>query len=638
MKIGLHMIVAGEAGPVISCIKSNRELIDCGVILVDSKESSDSLYNSLINLNIPNLIISRHVWKDSFAQARNEALAILLSHFHQVDYVYWVDGDDLWEDTTNLVTLRERLTQEQPDAVNLIYQYSKNTRLYRNRFWKVTNGKVPYYWRGNAHEVEWTDDVWPSVVNWDNFKIIHIKDHLYTDEKAKHSRNIELLQKGIKEDPGFARDYYYLGQELFDDKQYSEAIEALRSHNNLSASPAQIYQAYLLIIQAYLELKEYLPAQDAAYKAISVYPDSPFAYSLLGMVFVAQEKWENAILWFLKAISVPGAPVIFDYEALRTTIPLRWLSVCYEKTGDKASAQYYHYLSGKCNIDDGLRKRNGVWLACNRYLQEMESEHFQKTESSIDLKHYMLVENFNDSATKLGLLGAMSYNTEMKIVRILNEGSTDEKAVVYKGIPDYSATVTLGEKYRLQTIDYKELFRSEQFSLFEDFYNRWIDFAVKRSKHKLFSVVELGTDIGLSARLFKKRVEEHRGKEYYDITLVDTNLTKETWAIIDNENVFFIHMRAEDAAKYFEDRTIDILHMDLAPHSYEQAVDIFRRYESKLTEEGIMIWHDVGKSKRFIFGGRKFLDELRYPWCISYGKETSEMSDEAPAVIFRGAI
>lgn len=138
--------------------------------------------------------------------------------------------------------------------------------------------------------------------------------------------------------------------------------------------------------------------------------------------------------------------------------------------------------------------------------------------------------------------------------------------------------------------------------------------------------------------MIKRRIEEHRGKDYYDITLVDTNLTKEAWAIVDNENVFFIHMRAEDAVRYFEDKTIDILHMDLAPHSYEQAVDIFRKYESKLTKEGIMIWHDVGKSDRFMFGGRKFLDELRYPWCVSYCQEKPGMSDEAPAVIFRGDV
>ena len=638
MRIGLHMIVAGEVAPVISCLESQRGLMDCGVILVDSKKNSDPLYEAVVAhfSDIPDVVVRRHVWKDSFAQARNEALSVLLLDFPWVDYTYWVDGDDVWAEGTDKAALRKRLEEEKPDAVNLLYQYGKNTKLYRNRFWKVTAGEVPYYWRGAAHEVEWAKEIWPSVVNWDEFKIIHTKEQRPSNSQAKHQRNIELLRKGTKEDPEFARNYYYLGQELFDSKLYSEASNFLLTFIIFCDEPAYKYQAYLVLIQAYIELKNYNSAIEASKEAIEIYPDSQFAYVLLGITYIAQKKWEDAIPWFLKAISVPGAPVIFDYEALRTIVPIRWLSVCYEKIGDKESAQAYHYLASKCKINDNLQKRNSVWLSCNKYLQKMEPEHFQKTEEAVGLDAYMLFERFNEESVKSSLLGAMSYSPEMKIVRIINEGSDNEIAVVFKGTPDYEATVSLGEKYKLQEIDYKELYRSEQLSLFENFYKYWIDFAASWSKSDLFSIVELGTDIGLSARLLRDRIKMHRGEEYYDITLIDTNLTKEAWAIVDNENVFFMHMRAEDAVKYFEDKSIDILHMDLAPHSYEQAVDIFKLYEPKLTEEGIMIWHDAGKSARFLFGGRKFLDELRFPWCISYCKEDAIMSDEAPAVIFRG--
>jgi tetratricopeptide (TPR) repeat protein len=640
MKIGLHMIVAGEVAPVISCLESQRGLMDCGVILVDSKENSNSLYDAVVAYfaDVSDVVVRRHIWQNSFAQARNEALNALLLEFPSVDYVYWVDGDDVWSKDVDKETLRKRLLEESPIAVNLIYQYSANTRLYRNRFWKVDSGSVPYYWRGTAHEVEWTDALsWPTVVNWDDFVLVHTKENLQVDSKTKHNRNIELLKNGTESDPTFARNYYYLSQEQFDNKLYEEAIQSFYSYakyheNNI----AEYYQAYIIKIKSALALLHYNDAENAATQAIDLYPNSPFAYTLMGLVFINQKKWENAVPYFLKAISVPGAPVIFDFEALRTVVPLRWLSVCYEKMGDITSAQYYHYLANKCNVDDGLRIKNSVWLSCNKYLRELESEHFNKTGyNDIDTQQYMLIDNFNSDTTKLHIIGAMDYNSAMRIVRILNEGTSNETAVIFKGVPDYKTTVTVEEKLELQTKDYKDLFRSEQFSLFENFYNHWVDFAVKRSRKELLSVVELGTDIGLSARMIHDRIKKHRGNDYYDITLIDTNLTKEAWAIVDDENVFFIHMRAEDAVKYFEDESIDILHMDLAPHSYEQAADIFRKYESKLTKEGIMLWHDVGISKRFSFGGRKFLDELRYPWCISYCSEDTKMIDEAPAVIFR---
>lgn len=637
MKIGLHMIVAGDPSPVIDCIKAQEGLFDCGVILVDSKEESDDLYQQLYDLNIPDLVLLRYVWQDSFAHARNTALDKTLLLFKEIDYIYWVDGDDVWAPGTDLTSLRQRIEEERPDAVSLPYQYSAAAKLNRNRFWKVTNGQVAYYWRGGAHEVEWAKREWPSVTHWDDYVLLHTREQEASPDKSKRDRNVRILTKACEEDPTFYRNYYYLGQELFHNEAYREAIRPLEAYIKLSDNVVEKYQAYLILAQVLYNLKLVDRSLRALDKAIELYPDSQFAYSLKGSFLAAQEKWEEAIPWLNMAIKVPGAPVIFDYETQRTVVPLRWLSVCYNKIGNKENAYLFHYLANSCKFDDGLRRVNSMWLSCNKLLKESESEHFKNTDpgNTIDLTKYMLVENFNELSVKQGLLGAMDYNLEMKIVRILNEGTNNEIAVVFKGIPDYMETITIGERYSLQKADYKSLFRSEQFSLYENFYNTWIDFAAKRSHSDILSVVELGTDIGLSARLIKDQIVKYRGEEYYDITLVDTNLTKEAWAIIDDKNIFFIHGRAENAVEFFEDGSIDILHMDLAPHSYEQARDIFRLYKSKLTKEGIMLWHDVGESRRFTFGGRKFLDELRFPWCVSYCEEDDSMSDEAPAVVWK---
>ena len=129
MKIGLHIIVAGDPSPVIPCIESQIGLLDCGVILVDSKEDSDPLYSALVNMNIPHLAIRRYTWENSFARARNAALQKLLLNFPNLDYVYWVDGVDVWAPGTNLLELRNKLEKEQPSAVNLLYQYSSTAKL-----------------------------------------------------------------------------------------------------------------------------------------------------------------------------------------------------------------------------------------------------------------------------------------------------------------------------------------------------------------------------------------------------------------------------------------------------------------------------------------------------------------------------
>lgn len=638
MKIGLHMIAAGSSASVITCIGGQIGLMDCGVILVDSGASSDELYSQLVSLAMPNLIIKRHLWQDSFAQARNESLQLLLELFPGMDYIYWVDGDDIWKETTNFIELRARLEKERPQAVNLLYQYSDTTKFYRNRIWKVTDDQVPYYWRGGAHEVEWSKtDVWPEVVNWDDFILIHTRKQEIMPDRPKRTRNIKILQKAIQEDPEFSRNFYYLGQELFHNAEYEAATTPLQQCVDISSNIAEKYQALLILAQCFFNLKKISSSYSTLDDAIALYPDSQFAYTLKGTYLISEEKWKEAVAYLTKAISVPGAPVIFDYEDQRTVVPLRWLSVCYNKIGKYDLACRYHYLANICKLDDGLRRQNSLWLSSNKYLELMEPEHFLKTDPKyeIDLHQYMLFESFKKDSVKQSLLGAMSYNAALKIVRLINEGTDYEIAIVYKGSPNYEEIISEEEKLKLKEINYIELFRSHQFSLYEDFYKYWISVASKRSNNYPLSVVELGTGIGISARLIIEQVEKYRGKGYYDFTMVDTNLTKEAWAIIDEENVFFIHRRAEDAARFFKNNSIDILHMDLAPHSYEQAVEIFKLYEPKLTKEGIMIWHDVGESRRFAFGGKRFLNELRYPWCVSFCPEKEEMSDEAPAVVWR---
>ncbi len=77
---------------------------------------------------------------------------------------------------------------------------------------------------------------------------------------------------------------------------------------------------------------------------------------------------------------------------------------------------------------------------------------------------------------------------------------------------------------------------STQFTLFEDFYRSITELAVKRNNFNPITMVELGSDQGLSARFFIKYLEHKLEKA----TFVDTNIHKHLFPLIDNKKTFFI--------------------------------------------------------------------------------------------------
>jgi hypothetical protein len=92
---------------------------------------------------------------------------------------------------------------------------------------------------------------------------------------------------------------------------------------------------------------------------------------------------------------------------------------------------------------------------------------------------------------------------------------------------------------------------------------------------------------------------------------------------------------AENAAEQFEDNSVDILHVDTAPHTYAAQKVQFELFLPKLKKTGIVIFHDVGVSRDFNFTGRKVLEELRYPWAVCYDKENDMYPDVSPGFCYR---
>jgi hypothetical protein len=285
--------------------------------------------------------------------------------------------------------------------------------------------------------------------------------------------------------------------------------------------------------------------------------------------------------------------------------------------------------AGNCKIQDGLQEHNSVWLFNNAYISDHIKDHFEATRESVDGNLYMIVKSFKDPAVKESIKSILVYNSEMCIVRILDEDKPEAAAIIFKGDNNFDI-MTDEEKEKIKNYTYKDLVHPTQFTLFKDFYEATTELAVERNNYNPISVVELGSDQGLSARFFINYLQHKLEKA----TFIDTNFHENLFPLVDNNKTFFIQDLAENVADQFENESISLLHHDTSPHDYSSTKKQIELFLPKLKKTGVIIIHDVGESRDFNFTGRKFLEELRYPWAVCFCPER-ELPDVSPACIFR---
>jgi len=145
-------------------------------------------------------------------------------------------------------------------------------------------------------------------------------------------------------------------------------------------------------------------------------------------------------------------------------------------------------------------------------------------------------------------------------------------------------------------------------------------FLIEKLKPTIF--VELGTHSGNSYFSFCQAVEELKiatkcyavdtweGDEH--ASFYDKNVFKRVKSINDehfNRVSSLLKMTFVDALAYFNDQTVDLLHID-GLHTYEAVKHDFDTWLPKLSKQGVVIFHDTNVRDRG-FGVWKFWEELR---------------------------
>lgn len=335
--ISLCMIVKNEEVHIAHCLDSVAELVE-EIVIVDTGSTDRTVeiasdYTSKVYL---------YPWKDDFADARNYSFSKA-----SMDYCMWMDADDILEktETDKFLQLKQSLSPE-TDIVMMKYNTSfdeagmPSFSYFRERW---IRNCPQYRWIGAVHEV-----IPPNgSILYSDIAISHKK--MNTGDPDRNLRIYEkMLADGTVLEP---RQQYYYGRELYDHKQYKEAVTVFEQF--LLSEEGWIenkIEACLICADCYYKLGLEQSALLTLLRSMSF--DRPRAELCceIGKYFLEHGNYHNAIYWYETALNTPRnecsvgfiLPDCYDY------VPLLQLCVCYDKTGDREKAKEYNERAGAC--------------------------------------------------------------------------------------------------------------------------------------------------------------------------------------------------------------------------------------------------------------------------------------------------
>lgn len=216
MKICLNMIVKNEAPVIRRCLDSLKPWVDYWVIVdTGSSDGTQALIRECM-ADVPGELHERP-WRD-FAHNRNEAMALAKPHG---DYLLFIDADEVLELphgyswpalSADGYRFRCRLGE---------WSYQRNA---------LVASKQPWHWAGVLHEylTQNRDHAW---VDLPDATIMVSRDGARARDARTYERDIEVLERAIRDEPENARYRFYLAQSYRDAGRIADSIRTYRERH-----------------------------------------------------------------------------------------------------------------------------------------------------------------------------------------------------------------------------------------------------------------------------------------------------------------------------------------------------------------------------------------------------------------------
>lgn len=348
--ISLAMIVKNEEAVLARCLQCVTKIAD-EIIIVDTGSDDETC---AIAQRFP-VKLYHYDWQDDFAAARNYAFSLAT-----MDYILWLDGDDVISELDQQKLLDWKHSEIQPDMVMMKYHIGLDAQgqplfsYYRERLLKRS---MQFQWVGAIHEA-----ITPQgEIQYSEIAITHRK------EKANDpNRNLRIFEKLLDQGNMLSpREQYYYARELYYHERYEQAIHQFDAFlKRRQGWVENCIDACRLKGRCHQLLKQNEQAMSALFE--SFHYDVPRAELLcdIGFLFYEQNAYHQAIYWYTRALDCKmqeknGGFVEPDAYAF---LPYLQLSVCYDRIQDHPKALYYHEQAKKLKPNHPLIKQNDAYF------------------------------------------------------------------------------------------------------------------------------------------------------------------------------------------------------------------------------------------------------------------------------------
>ena len=299
--VTLQMIIKDEVKEITELVRDAKPYFDAIFLTVSDK----SAYNKLKKLEDNIVHVDYRPWNNKFDDARNHNWDKGANY----DVSFWLDADDKFP----FHRMPELMAQlDEYDVVFLPYHYDhdENGNLivshWRERLIKRDKG---FYWKGWVHENAITEQYFTKVNV--NIPIVHVTKEGHKDNSAE--RNHKILEQAYleTEDP---RYIHYYGVSLFTLKKFEEAIKVLGEYIEVGGWDEEIYRSLLKMAEASHMLGNYEDSLKYGLQAVSVMPQYPMAYEILGHFEFSANNYKNALEYIKMGLQkpYPETASIFD--------------------------------------------------------------------------------------------------------------------------------------------------------------------------------------------------------------------------------------------------------------------------------------------------------------------------------------
>lgn len=229
----LCMIVKNESHIILECLNSVYKFIDYWVICDtgSTDNTKEIITNFFKEKGIPGEIHD-HEWKNF---GHNRTLAFKAAE-GKADYAWVIDADDYIEGELKL--------PPNTDVDSYALRIKRGTFFWwRNQIFKLD---AKWEYKGVLHEYAACEKPQPKIVKLDgNYNIcartMGGARNVGITPVEKYSKDAEILEEAMKEDPTNTRHQFYLAQSYFDSQQWEKSDEAYRKRVEMGGWEEEVF-------------------------------------------------------------------------------------------------------------------------------------------------------------------------------------------------------------------------------------------------------------------------------------------------------------------------------------------------------------------------------------------------------------